>query len=83
MRFFLHNQAATTPKVRAAIEASDGVGTALAACFGVTPQTVYKGRKRDGVEDSQPHAASASDDADTGAGGRRRGAAHVAAGVAG
>ena len=53
----LHSQATTTPKVRAAIQASDEVGTALAERFGVTPQTIYKWRKRDNVEDRShtPH----------------------------
>ncbi len=53
----LHKQATTTPKVRAAIQASDDAGTALAERFGVTPQTVYKWRKRDSTEDRShtPH----------------------------
>ncbi|WP_407692441.1 hypothetical protein [Rhabdonatronobacter sediminivivens] len=57
MLIHLHSQATTTPKVRAAIQASAEVGTALAARFGVTPQTVYKWRKRDSVEDRShtPH----------------------------
>lgn len=57
MLIHLHKQATTTPKVRAAIQASDEVGTVLAARFGVTPQTIYKWRKRDRVEDRShtPH----------------------------
>ena len=53
----LHKQATTTPKVRAAIQASDEVGTVLAERFGVTPQTIYKWRKRESVEDRShtPH----------------------------
>jgi transposase InsO family protein len=53
----LHSQATTTPKVRAAIQASDEPGTVLAERFGVTPQTIYKWRKRDSVEDRShtPH----------------------------
>ena len=53
----LHKQATTTPKVRAAIQESDEVGTVLAERFGVTPQTIYKWRKRDGVGDRShtPH----------------------------
>lgn len=53
----LHKQATTTPKVRAAIQASDEVGTVLAERFGVTPQTIYKWRKRGSVEDRShtPH----------------------------
>jgi len=57
MLIHLHSQATTTPKVRAAIQASDEVGTVLAERFGVTPQTIYKWRKRDSVEDRShtPH----------------------------
>jgi hypothetical protein len=53
----LHKQATTTPKVRAAIQQSDEVGTLLAERFGVTPQTIYKWRNRDSVEDRShtPH----------------------------
>jgi transposase InsO family protein len=53
----LHKQATTTPKVRAAIQASGDAGTALAERFGVTAQTIYKWRKRDSVEDRShtPH----------------------------
>ena len=46
MLIHLHKQATTTPKVRAAIQESDEVGTVLAERFGVTPQTIYKWRKR-------------------------------------
>jgi hypothetical protein len=42
MLIHLHSQATTTPKVRAAIQASDEAGTVLAERFGVTPQTIYK-----------------------------------------
>ena len=57
MLIHLHKQATTTPKVRAAIQASDDAGTVLAERYGVTPQTVYKWRKRDSVEDRShtPH----------------------------
>ena len=57
MLIHLHKQATTTPKVRAAIQESDEVGTVLAERFGVTPQTIYKWRKRDSVEDRShtPH----------------------------
>jgi len=57
MLIHLHKQARTTPKVRAAIQASDEVGTVLAERFGVTPQTIYKRCKRDSVEDRShtPH----------------------------
>ena len=46
MLIHLHSLATTTPKVRAAIQASDEVGTVLAERFEVTPQTIYKWRKR-------------------------------------
>ena len=39
MLIHLRSQATTTPKVRAAIQASEEVGTVLAEQFGVTPQT--------------------------------------------
>ena len=57
MLIHLHKQATTTPKVRAAIQESDELGTVLADRFGVTPQTIYKWRKRDTVEDRShtPH----------------------------
>ena len=53
----LHSQATTTPKIRAAIQASDEPVSVLAERFGVTEQTVYKWRKRDSVEDRShtPH----------------------------
>ena len=57
MLIHLHKQATTTPKVRAAIQASGGAGTALAERFGVTAQTIYKWRKQDSIEDRShtPH----------------------------
>ena len=57
MLIHLHKQATTTPKVRAAIQESDEAGTVLAERFGVTPQTIYKWRKRDSVADRShtPH----------------------------
>ena len=57
MLIHLHKQATTTPKVRAAIQASDEAGTVLAERHGVTPQTIYKWRKRDSVADRShtPH----------------------------
>jgi len=51
MLIHLHKQATTTPRVRAAIQESDEVGMLLAECFGVTPQKIYKWRKRGSVED--------------------------------
>ena len=57
MLIHLHKQATTTPKVRAAIQASDDAGTVLAERHGVTPQTICKWRKRDSVADRShtPH----------------------------
>ena len=45
----LHSQVATTPKVRARIQASDGPEWVLAERFGTTEQTVWKWRKRGSV----------------------------------
>jgi hypothetical protein len=47
----LHSQAATTPKIRAEIQASDEPAWVLAERFGITEQTVWKWRKRDSVQD--------------------------------
>jgi transposase-like protein len=57
MLIHLHKQATTAPKVRAAIQESDEVATVLAERFGGTPQTIWKWRKRDSVEDCSltPH----------------------------
>jgi transposase-like protein len=57
MLIHLHKQATTTPKVRAAIQASEEPAPRLAERFGITEQTVYKWRKRDSVEDRShtPH----------------------------
>ena len=51
MLIHLHKQATTTPKVRAAIQASAEPASALAARFGTTEQTVYKWKHRDTVHD--------------------------------
>ena len=53
----LHSQATTTPKVRAAIQASAEPASALAKRFGTTEQTVYKWKHRDSVHDRShtPH----------------------------
>jgi len=50
-------QATTTPKVRAAIQASGEPASVLAERFGTTEQTVYKWRHRDSVHDRShtPH----------------------------
>ena len=42
MLIYLHKQATTTPKVRAAINASDEPASVLAGRFGMTEQTVYR-----------------------------------------
>ena len=57
MQIRLHKQATTTPKVRAAIQASDEPARVLAQRHGTTEQTVWKWRKRDSVEDCShtPH----------------------------
>ena len=57
MLIHLHKQATTTPKVRAAIQASDAPASVLAERFGTTEQTVYKWRHRDSVHDRShtPH----------------------------
>ena len=43
----LHSQATTTPKIRAAIQASNEPAWILAERHGTTEQTVWKWRKRD------------------------------------
>ncbi len=57
MPIHLQKQATTTPKVRAAIQASTEPVSVLAERFGITEQTVYKWRKRDSVADRShtPH----------------------------
>lgn len=57
MLIHLHSQATTTPKVRAASQASDEPDSVLAARFGTTEQTINKWRQRDSVEDRShiPH----------------------------
>ena len=57
MLIHLHKQATTTPKVRAAIQASAEPASALAERFGTTEQTVYKWKHRDSVHDRShtPH----------------------------
>ena len=55
MLIHLHKQATTTPKVRAAIQAS--AEPAFAERFGTTEQTIYKWKHRDTVHDRShtPH----------------------------
>ena len=50
-------RATTTPKVRAAIQASDAPASVLAERFGTTEQTVCKWKHRDSVHDRShtPH----------------------------
>ncbi len=57
MLIHLHKQATTTPKVRAAIQASDEAASVLAERFGTTEQTVYKWKHRSTVHDRShtPH----------------------------
>ena len=57
MLIHLHKQATTTPKVRAAIQASDAPASVLAERFGTTEQSVYKWKHRDSVHDRShtPH----------------------------
>ena len=50
MQIRLHKQATTTPKVRAAIQASDEPAWVLAQRHGTTEQTVWKWRKRDRIQ---------------------------------
>jgi hypothetical protein len=42
MLIHLHKQATTTPKMRAAIQASDDPASVLAERFGTAEQTAYK-----------------------------------------
>ncbi len=57
MLIHLHKQATTTPKVRAAIQASAEPASVLAERFGTTEQTVCKWRHRESVHDRShtPH----------------------------
>ena len=54
MLIHLHKQATTTPKVRAAIQASTEPASVLAERFGTTEQTICKWRHRDTVHDRSP-----------------------------
>ncbi len=57
MLIHLHKQATTTPKGRAAIQASDEPASVLAERYGTTEQTVYKWKHRSSVHDRSytPH----------------------------
>uniref|UniRef100_UPI0037421457 hypothetical protein n=1 Tax=Sedimentitalea todarodis TaxID=1631240 RepID=UPI0037421457 len=59
----LHNQATTTPKIRAAIQASDEPAWMVAERYGISEQTVWKWRKRDSVYDHSKSTGSCSDGA--------------------
>jgi len=83
MLMHLHKQATTTPKVRAAIQASGAPASVLAERFGTTEQTICKWRHRDSVHDRSHHCAPAADHPDPGTRGRRGCAAQDIARVAG
>jgi len=51
MLISLHKQATTTPKIRAAIQASGEPAWIVAERYGISEQTVWKWRKRDSVYD--------------------------------
>ncbi len=51
MLISLHKQATTTPKIRAAIQASKEPAWIVAERYGISEQTVWKWRKRDTVHD--------------------------------
>jgi len=51
MLISLHKQATTTPKIRAAIQASAEPAWMVAERYGISEQTVWKWRKRDSVHD--------------------------------
>ena len=51
MLISLHKQATTTPKIRAAIQASNEPAWMVAERYGISEQTVWKWRKRDSVHD--------------------------------
>ena len=57
MLISLHKQATTTPKIRAAIQASTEPARVVAERYGISEQTVWKWRGRDDVHDRShtPH----------------------------
>ena len=57
MLISLHKQATTTPKIRAAIQASSEPAWLVAERYGISEQTVWKWRSRDDVHDRShtPH----------------------------
>ncbi|PRY85045.1 hypothetical protein CLV74_11816 [Donghicola tyrosinivorans] len=52
MLISLHKQATTTPRIRAAIQASSEPARVVAKCYGISEQTVWKWQNRDSVHDS-------------------------------
>lgn len=57
MLISLHRRATTTPRIRAAIQASTEAAWKVAEHYGISEQTVWKWRSRDDVEDRShaPH----------------------------
>ena len=51
MLISLHKRATTTPKFRAAIQASTEPAWQVSERYGISEQTVWKWRKRDSVQD--------------------------------
>jgi len=83
MLISLHKQATTTPKIRAAIQASTEAAWVVAERYGISEQTVWKWRNRDSVHDRShtPHRLQTTlTPAEAGGGGV---AAHVPAAAAG
>ncbi len=62
MLISLHRQATTTPRIRAAIQASSEPAWRLAERYGISGQTVWKWRSRDDVHDRshRPHRLQAT-----------------------
>jgi hypothetical protein len=57
MLISLHKRATTTPKIRAAIKASEEPAWLVVERYGISEQTVWKWRKRDSVQyrNHRPH----------------------------
>jgi hypothetical protein len=51
MLIFLYKQVTTTPKIRVAIQANSEPAWLVAERYGISEQTVWKGRGRDDVHD--------------------------------
>lgn len=54
MLISLHKQAATTPKIRAAIQANTEPAWMVAERYGISAQTVWKWRSQNSVHDRSP-----------------------------